>query len=323
MVASGGLSGNVFLTGGTGTLGLALLLLAQEEAWPCRFTVFSRDAVRQQRARALFPQHHYVLGDVRDLERLTLAMAGHDLVIHAAAIKHIPDAEANPAECVGINVTGSLNVVLAAARLGIRRVVGISTDKAVAPLNIYGMSKAVMERLFQGACAWSLSATMARYGNVVSSNGSVIPYWRRLAAEGKPLPVTDMRMTRFWMSAEDAVRLIVVASREEPGCIVIPQARAMKIVDVARVAGGSSAQLVDVGMRPGEKVHEDLVSEQEIAWLEQRQGYHVLRPMTGPAVHQMDAWRYVRSNAPDGGWLEPEEMAALIAAADERERWLG
>ena len=177
------LTGNVFLTGGTGTLGTALMLRAQRESWSCRFTVFSRDPLKQARLRQLFGrEHRYILGDVRSLDSLMLAIAGHETVIHAAALKHIPQCEAQPHEAVSINIEGSQNVAMACLYNGVERCVNISTDKACKPINLYGMTKAVNEKVFQQLNHYGVTRfNLCRYGNVVSSHGSVIPVWRQVA----------------------------------------------------------------------------------------------------------------------------------------------
>src|SRR5512138_1198683 len=190
----------LFLTGGTGSLGTALLdrLYTRHDV-----TVYSRDEVKQGYLRKRFPDVRFMLGDVRDYDRLLLAMRGHDAVIHAAAYKQVPSAEANVDEAIATNVVGSLNVARAAVHSGVAQVVGISTDKACAPINAYGETKALMEKLFQQADGWGDTMfNCVRYGNVLGSRGSVVPLFLEQISNGDKYTLTDPDMTRFWMTLE-------------------------------------------------------------------------------------------------------------------------
>jgi len=259
------LTGAILITGGSGTLGHAIARAARAEGWDCRITIYSRSELRQAEMRARYPECRFVLGDVRDYDRLAAAMAGHDLVIHAAAMKRIPECEAQPGECYATNVGGSQNVVRAALAAGVARVVGISTDKACAAITTYGASKRLMEGLFQAASERTVF-TLCRYGNVLASNGSVIPIWRQQADRGEPLTITDRRMTRFWMTERQAVRTIELAAGVHAGAIVVPKMGALDILDVARYAVGTHhIQTVETGLRSTEKLHEDLVHPYESA----------------------------------------------------------
>ena len=252
------------MTGGSGTLGHAIVRTALAEHWDCQITIFSRSELRQAEMRAAYPQCRYVLGDVRDYDRLAAACAGHDLVIHAAAMKRIPEAERQPAECIATNVIGSLNVFRACQASGVRQCIGISTDKAAAAITCYGASKKLLESVFQAQQdSRSISYTLVRYGNVVASNGSVIPIWRDQAARGEPLTITDRRCSRFWMSERDAVRTIERAA-QLPNGIVIPMMGSLAIEDMARyIAPG--CDVVETGLRSCEKLHEDLLHPDEMA----------------------------------------------------------
>lgn len=251
------LTGNILITGGSGTLGHAIARTARAEGWDCRITVYSRSELRQAEMRARYPDCRFVLGDVRDYDRLAAAMAGHDLVIHAAAMKRIPECEAQPGECYATNVGGSQNVVRAALAAGVARVVGISTDKACAAITTYGASKRLMEGLFQAAHGRTVF-TLCRYGNVLASNGSVIPLWRRQAERGEPLTITDRRMTRFWMTERQAVRAIAWAALAAAGELVVPKIGAVGVADMAAwIVPG--CETVEIGLRSTEKLHEDLV----------------------------------------------------------------
>lgn len=252
------LTGKILVTGGTGTLGNAIVRTAQRENWNAKFTVYSRSELRQAQMRAKYPDVRMVLGDVRDYDRLAAAVAGHDLVIHAAALKRIPECEAHPTECFATNVFGSQNVVRACITHGIERCIGISTDKACRAVTCYGSSKLCMEKLFQAQPEGSCIFTLVRYGNVVASNGSVIPLWRERAAQGLPLTITDPEATRFWMAPSAAVDLIVSAAYLPPSTILVPKMGSLRLADMAAIVAPGAAQQT-IGWRSIEKAHEDLV----------------------------------------------------------------
>lgn len=258
------LSGNILITGGTGTLGHAIVRTAERENWPCTFTIYSRSELRQARMRQHHPRLRYVLGDVRDAERLSAAIAGHDIVIHAAAMKRIPECEAQPAECYATNVLGSANVVRACIQHNVDRCVGISTDKACLAITAYGASKLAMEKLFQAQPDAPPIFTLVRYGNVVASNGSVIPLWREKAKKGEALPVTDPTATRFWMAPSDAVSLIEDALYLPPGTILVPKMGSLSLAAMAAIVA-PGARLETIGWRSIEKQHEDLIHADEAA----------------------------------------------------------
>jgi len=257
------LSGNILITGGSGTLGHAIVRASIAERWDCAITIYSRSELRQSQMRQQHPHLRYVLGDVRDYERLAAAVAGHDLVIHAAAVKRIPEAEAQPVNCYETNVIGSMNVVRACNAGNVKRCVGISTDKACRSITAYGASKLAMEKLFQaqsGPCVF----TLCRYGNVVASNGSVIPLWRKQAEQGQPLTVTDPEMTRFWMAESDAVIAIESAAHRSAGSIHVPKMRSLSLAEMAHIIA-PGVEIKTTGLRSIEKRHEDLVHADEPA----------------------------------------------------------
>lgn len=320
---------NILITGGSGFLGRAILARAEREGWRGRITIYSRDEAKHVALRRRFPDARFVLGDVRDEDRLAAACSGADVVVHAAAMKYIPEAEFNVLECLDVNIAGSVAVAKAALRGGVEVVVGLSTDKAAGPLNTYGMSKAVMERVFSEAALWGGPAFLCvRYGNVVSSTGSVVPEFRRQIREEGEVRVTDERMSRFWLSHESAVDLIMLAaaSRDRAGSTFIPRCGAMRIMDLAKAAIGSEGAecpIREVGLRPGEKIHETLLRAEEAsrtimteATLSGRWPLRVmeLAPATASAVD--GAWgggEYV-SSEPDFEF-SGEEMLALIEEA--------
>ena len=264
------LRGKVLVTGGSGFLGRGILRRATKEKWPAEFTVYSRDEYKQDVCRRKYPHARYVLGSITDTERLAITMAGHDTVIHAAALKYIPEGEFNASECVAVNVDGTRSIIKAARQARIGRVVAISTDKAVHPINVYGMTKALMERLMAEATTEGYTKfTTCRYGNVVGSTGSVIPvFLRQIREEGK-VTITNPDMTRFWISVDEAVDLILLAHSVDcaPGATVIPEPRSMRLGELASALvgkyGTKGTRIEYIGMRAGEKLHEDLLHDQE------------------------------------------------------------
>jgi UDP-N-acetylglucosamine 4,6-dehydratase len=252
----------LLITGGSGTLGNALVKRLYESH---QITIYSRSELLQAQMRQKYPECRYVLGDVRDRELLSAAIAGHDTVIHAAAMKRIPECEAQPGICHEVNVIGSEYVAHACNVHGIEQCIGISTDKACQPVTVYGASKLMMERIFQvqpeGGCQFKL----VRYGNVLESRGSVIPLWRNQHTNGDPVTLTDRRMTRFWMSPTQAVDTILRAFELEDRCILVPKVKALPIYDMARFIVGEEVTFTEVGLRSVERLHEWLVSPDEAA----------------------------------------------------------
>jgi UDP-N-acetylglucosamine 4,6-dehydratase len=258
---------SVLITGATGSLGNQLVkdLLRNSEAR--RIVIFSRDELKQFHMKSTFgddPRLRWFLGDIRDLERLKRALHGVDFVVHAAALKQVDTGEYNPMEFIKTNVIGSQNVIDASIEAGVKRVVALSTDKASSPINLYGATKLTADKLFVAANNYSFSYgttfSVVRYGNVMGSRGSVIPYFRNLALQGKPLPLTDLRMTRFWISIDAAVKF-VLSSMEimTGGELYVPKIPSMKLVDLAKAVDPSAA-VMEIGMRPGEKLHEEMIS---------------------------------------------------------------
>jgi len=248
-----------FLTGGSGTLGKALLQYYTND-----YTIFSRDPMKQMKLRAEFPDVHCVIGDVRDDVAVYRAMAGHDMVIHAAAMKHIPQAEKDPDACYEINVQGSRNVLDAALRHGIKDVVLISTDKACHPVNAYGCTKMMMERLAFSYVKAGLNVYIPRYGNVIDSTGSVVQVWHKQICDGGKITITDPEMTRFWLTPKQAVE-VIAESMNYPNMIYIPRLYSLSILRLAQYVTGKGKNLeyTTIGLRPGEKMHEELLTHEE------------------------------------------------------------
>jgi UDP-N-acetylglucosamine 4,6-dehydratase len=258
---------SVLITGGTGSLGKSLVKYLLTETKVRRIAILSRDELKQQHLRIHFKDDsrlRWFLGDVRDLDRLKRAFHGVDFVVHAAALKQVDTGEYNPMEFIKTNVLGSQNVIDASIEAGVRRVIALSTDKASSPINLYGASKLTADKLFVAANNYSFTYgttfSVVRYGNVMGSRGSVIPYFQEIAAQGKPLPITDLRMTRFWISIESAVKFVMDSLEMMTGGeLYVPRIPSMKIVDLAN-AIAPGAKLQEIGMRPGEKLHEEMIS---------------------------------------------------------------
>lgn len=265
------LSGKIFITGGTGFLGRGIIRHAQRAGWDAEFTVYSRDEWKQAQLKKRYADRvRCVLGDICDNNRLALAMQGHDTVIHTAALKFIPEGERDASEFVRVNIDGSRSVIDAAHVAGVKTAVLISTDKAPQPINTYGMTKAIMERFvhetFGLEQAFGTKYVACRYGNVIGSTGSIWPVWKEAQASHGLLHVTDPEMTRYFMSIDDAVRLIVASTRALGGTVVLPEPSAAVIGDVAKACAAElHLDLNVVGPRPGEKKHEQMISGAEVA----------------------------------------------------------
>ncbi len=259
---------SILVTGGSGSFGHAFVKRVLQE-WPARLIIFSRDEQKQDQMQRLFDNAalRFFIGDVRDCHRLKMAMYGVDIVIHAAALKIVPTCEYNPFEAVMTNIHGAENVCRAAMATGVPKVMALSTDKAVNPVNLYGATKLAAEKIF--VAANNLSAgrsqfSVVRYGNVVGSRGSVAPLFKTLHSQRKALTITDQRMTRFWMTLDQAVGFVLSSTQMMQGReIFIPKIPSMRIMDLAEaIAPGEVRNFT--GIRPGEKLHEVLLTEDEV-----------------------------------------------------------
>lgn len=316
-------SGKILITGGTGYLGRAILKTAREEEWDASFTILSRDEMKHKAVKERYPDATCVLGDVRDLQSLERAFVGQDLIIHGAAQKHIPTGEQNPGETVAINVVGSQNVCQAATRLGIPQVIGISTDKACNPLNVYGMTKALMERIFTDYNKSNKTIySLVRYGNVVGSTGSVIPLFLRQHNEGMQLTLTDPAMTRFWFSYREAIETIKVGLEAPRFANIIPKCRSMSLISLAKTITNNESVNI-VGARPGEKKHEELLTTLEAHNAEDLGAYY--RLWMGELGEPDFFTQFDRSKAvPEGSFyrsdladrLHGDEMLTMIKEAE-------
>lgn len=281
---------SILITGGTGSFGKKCIEVLLKKYKPKRIIVFSRDELKQfEMAQHFSPEKYpcmrYFIGDVRDKERLHRAFRSVDYVIHAAALKQVPAAEYNPTECIRTNITGAENIVNVAADCGVKKVVALSTDKAVAPVNLYGATKLCSDKLFVAANAFTACDTVysvVRYGNVMGSRGSVIPFFIKKREEGGPLPITDTRMTRFWITLEESVHMVLRSFEIAGGGeVLVPKIPSMKITDLAEaIAPGTPT--VDVGIRPGEKLHETMITVEDSRHTIDIGNYYVIRPETFP-----------------------------------------
>ena len=322
----------ILITGGTGSFGRKMVETLLAHHAPRRLVVFSRDEFKQvEMERRLMAHEHpalrYFIGDVRDRERLRMAMRGIDIVFHAAALKHVPTAEYNPTECIHTNVLGAENVIQATIDTGVEKVIALSTDKAASPVNLYGASKLAADKLFIAgnalAGAGGTRFSVVRYGNVVGSRGSVIPLFRRLAAEGAAeLPITDPRMTRFWITLRQGVQFVLSClPMMRGGEIFVPKIPSMRLVDLARCLAPDLPHRT-IGIRPGEKLHEMMITEDDGRTTRALGDRYVIEPAFGPsnrvspfssAEPVPEGFRYASDTNEE--WLDPDRMRQLIEAA--------
>jgi UDP-N-acetylglucosamine 4,6-dehydratase len=274
----------VLVTGGTGSFGRKFVNVMLRKHHPRKLIVFSRDELKQHEMRSSVQDQgslRFFIGDIRDRERLLRAMHGVDVVVHAAALKQVPACEYNPMEAVKTNIVGTSNVVEAALDAGVRQVLALSTDKAVNPVNLYGATKLAAEKLTvqsnNYASGSSTRYACVRYGNVVGSRGSVVPVFLKQRESGR-LTITDERMTRFWLSIEEGVQFVISCiEKMQGGEVFVPKIPSMKVVDLARVIA-PKAELQFVGIRPGEKLHEVLISEDEARNAVEREQMYIVKP---------------------------------------------
>jgi UDP-N-acetylglucosamine 4,6-dehydratase len=256
---------SILITGGTGSFGKTFVPMTLEKYNPVRLVIYSRDEMKQWEMAQRFngdPRVSFIVGDVRDKERITRALDGMDYVVHAAATKIVPTAEYNPFECIKTNINGAMNLIDACIDRGIKRVVALSTDKASNPINLYGATKLASDKLFVAANAsvgtHKSRFSVVRYGNVMGSRGSVIPFFLSLADIGV-LPITDPRMTRFMITLEQAVELVWHAFEDmQGGEIYVKKIPSMTILDIARATVATAKHKI-IGIRPGEKIHEQMI----------------------------------------------------------------
>lgn len=321
----------VLITGGTGSFGRQFAKTLLERYTLRKLIILSRDEhkqydMQQTPAFADRTELRYFIGDVRDIERLRMAMRGVDCVVHAAALKHVPAAEYNPFECIRTNVYGAENVISAAIHCGVERVIALSTDKAVNPINIYGASKLAADKIFVAANTLAGDSptrfSVVRYGNVLGSRGSIVPMIRRLVSEGcDSLPLTDERMTRFWITLDQGIDFVLSsAAIMRGGEIFVPKVPSMTVVDMMEALAPGIPRRV-IGIRPGEKLHELLISEDDTAAVLSHEDRYIVCPSQDPKIragHESNGatempqdFRYA-SNLNEE-WLDANGLKGLLA----------
>ena len=315
---------NYLITGGTGSLGRALVRKLLANSSVRRIVVFSRDELKQYEFRQEVghdPRVRFFIGDVREEKRLARAMHGVDFVIHTAALKQVDAAEYNPYEFIQTNIVGSQNVIESAISSGVKKVIALSTDKASSPINLYGATKLAADKLFQSANHYSMSYgtafSVVRYGNVLGSRGSIVPHFKSLAAKGESLPVTDFRMTRFWITLDQAVDFVLSCLESmEGGELFVPKIPSVKITDlIEAVAPGCKTH--EVGIRPGEKLHEEMISEDDSRRTVEQSDRFVITPtianwgFTSPTGNALPEGFSYKSNT-NSNWLDVAEIQKLL-----------
>ena len=322
---------SILITGGTGSFGKAFTKIVLER-YPTikRLVIFSRDEQKQfemaqEYPNSKYPMIRFFIGDVRDRNRLTTALQGIDTVVHAAAMKHVPIAEYNPIECIKTNITGAENVIEACLASDVNNVVALSTDKAAAPINLYGATKLVSDKLFIAANnirgRKKIKFSVVRYGNVMGSNGSVIPFFLKKKKEGV-LPITDPEMTRFNISLEEGVNMVLYALENAwGGELFVPKIPSYRILDVAEAIGPDCKKNI-VGIRPGEKVHEEMITSSDSFFTYDLGKYYVILPFThdwdlNSFIDHFKAQKvkegFTYNSGQNAEWLSVAELKKLIA----------
>ncbi len=317
---------NILVTGGTGSFGKKFIKTMLEEFCPAKIIVYSRDELKQHEMRVSGYDHptlRYFIGDVRDLPRLNRALHGVNIVVHAAALKQVPACEYNPMEAIKTNILGTSNVIDAALDAGVEKVLALSTDKAVNPINLYGATKLSAEKLLVQSNAYaggkSTRFSCVRYGNVVGSRGSVVPLFIKQRQNGK-VTLTDERMTRFWISLNQGVHFVIRCIEQmHGGEVFVPKIPSMKMFDLAKAVAPNS-EIEIIGIRPGEKLHEVLISEDEARTTVEMEDMFVIQP--AEAFWFGRDWEKSGSKLPDGfryasntnpQWLTLDQLRAMVA----------
>jgi UDP-N-acetylglucosamine 4,6-dehydratase (inverting) len=316
----------ILVTGGTGSFGQTFVPMTLDKYDPKKIIVYSRDEMKQWEMAKRYsqdPRVRFFIGDVRDRERLYRALDGVDFVVHAAATKIVPTAEYNPFECVKTNINGAMNLIDACIDRGVKRIVALSTDKASSPINLYGATKLVSDKLFIAGNSYSGSHhtrfAVVRYGNVMGSRGSVIPLFMSLRDTGV-LPITDARMTRFMISLEQGVQLVWHALEDMIGGeIYIKKIPSMRVTDIAK-AIAPAAKLEIIGIRPGEKLHEQMISAEDAFYTYEYDGYFKILP----AIHSWcsDVARINGGKKVPEGFVYASDKNTAWMSVDELRQWI-
>ena len=308
----------ILITGGTGSFGKKYTQIILERYKPKKIIIFSRDELKQFEMRQIFndPCMRYFIGDVRDADRMTEAMDGVDYVIHAAAMKQVPMAEYNPMECIKTNIYGAQNVIKAAIKNNVKKVIALSTDKAANPINLYGATKLASDKLFVAANNMvgvkDIRFSVVRYGNVVGSRGSVVPFFNKLIAEGATeIPITHVDMTRFMITLQHGVEFVLKDfERMQGGEIFIPKIPSYKILDILK-AIQTNPKVKYIGIRPGEKLHEELITEGDSISCSEFKNYYVINPSYKVFKNKnLKPFSYNSQNNKD--FLTPQKIIRLI-----------
>lgn len=320
----------ILLTGGTGSFGNKFVEIALKKYKPKVIRIYSRDELKQSQMKHVYgdiDRLRFLIGDVRDRERLERAMHNVDIVVHAAALKQVPSCEYNPFEAVKTNILGAQNVINVAVDNNVKKVIALSTDKAVNPINLYGATKLCAEKIFVQGNSYSgekgTKFSCVRYGNVAGSRGSVIPKFKEQKNSGT-LTVTDKRMTRFWITLEEGVNFVLKClEMMKGGEVFVPKIPSMKIVELADIIA-PGCRIKEVGIRPGEKINEVLVTEDEARHTKEFDGFFVIEPEFHWWIKNnckdgkklKDGFRYSSDNNPI--WLTREQMRRILGAAADR-----
>ena len=317
---------SILITGGTGSFGHAFVPMTLKKYNPKRLVILSRDEMKQWEMAKLFgddPRVRFFIGDVRDKERLHRALDGIDYVAHAAATKIVPTAEYNPFECVKTNINGAMNVIDAAVDCHVKRVVALSTDKASSPINLYGATKLASDKLFVASNSYGgehgTRYAVVRYGNVMGSRGSVIPFFMSIKDKGE-FPITDARMTRFMISLDDGVKLVWHAFEDmEGGEIYVKKIPSMKIVDIAKCIAPTAKQKI-IGIRPGEKLHEQMIGSEDAHYTFEYADYFKILP----AIHNSynDHARIKDGQKVDEGFTYTSDNNTDWMPSETLEKWI-
>jgi len=321
----------ILITGGTGSFGKTFTRYILSKYNPRKIIIYSRDEYKQYLMQKEFEQHseklRFFIGDVRDKERLYRAFEDVDIVIHAAALKHVPLMEYNPIEAVKTNIGGAENIINVSLDTGVEKVIALSTDKAVNPINLYGATKLVSDKLFVSANSYrgkkSTVFAVVRYGNVAGSRGSVIPFFLKLVKEGaKELPITDFRMTRFWITLQEGVNLVFKAVKEAKGGeIFVSKIPSFKVIDLAK-AICPDCKLKEIGIREGEKLHEVMITEEDARSTYEYEDHYIIYPQFKSWPLEIkkggkkvpEGFRY--SSDKNNRWLNAEELKNLLKTID-------
>ena len=308
---------SILITGGTGSFGNNFVPMTLEKYNPKRLVIFSRDEMKQWNMALKFENDKrviFVIGDVRDKDRLTRALDGIDYVVHAAATKIVPTAEYNPFECVKTNINGAMNLIDACIDQKVKGVVALSTDKASNPINLYGATKLASDKLFISANSYAKTHdtrfSIVRYGNVLGSRGSVIPFFMKLADSGK-LPITDEKMTRFMITLEQGVELVWHAFEDmEGGEVYVKKIPSMNIIDIAKAINDQASHKI-IGVRPGEKIHEQLIGHEDAAHTFEYKDHFKILPM-------IYNWSTDKSRIKDGKRVAKD----FVYSSDNNREWM-